>query len=131
MTLIFCLDNHNGIMFNNRRQSADKAVTDRILNYADGHKLLIDTYSAKLLPAAQVYTGHLPDETVVFAETGELVDLCINRADKLIVYKWNRGYPSDVYVPIEKITDNWRLETSVDFSGNSHDLITEEVYVRE
>lgn len=129
--MIFCLDDKNGLMFNGRRQSSDRAVTERIMEYAAGKRLLIDNYSAKLLPGAQVYDGQLWGEDVVFAETGELIGQCMELADKLILYKWNRVYPRDVCVSMEQITATWRLRSSVSFPGNSHDLITEEVYVRE
>lgn len=131
MTLIFCLDDHNGIMFNGRRQSSDKAVTERIMNYADGHKLLISAYSAKLLPAGEVFDGQFQQEDVVFAESSELIDLCIDKADKLILYRWNRAYPADVHIPAQLLAEGWHLEERTDFIGNSHDLITQEVYIRE
>lgn len=131
MTLIFCLDNHNGIMFNGRRQSSDKAVTERIKNYANGHRLWVSAYSRKLLPAGETFFGQIQHGDVIFAESPELIDQCMNKVDKLIVYRWNRTYPADAVVPMERIAENWRLESRVEFSGNSHDLITEEVYVRE
>lgn len=131
MTLIFCLDDNNGLMFHGRRQSSDRAVTERITDYAAGKRLLIDAYSAKLLPKAQQYAGQVSKEDVVFAETAELLDLCMGQADKLIVYKWNRSYPSDISVPMEQIAANWQMQSNLTFSGNSHERITEEVYVRE
>lgn len=131
MILIFCLDDNNGLMFNSRRQSSDRAVIERIIRYAEGKRLLIDAYSAKLLPAAQVYDGHLCEDDVIFAETGEMIGECIHKVDMLIIYKWNRTYPADVYVPVSRIAAEWRLQSIFTLSGNSHDLITEEVYVRE
>ena len=131
MTLIFCLDDNNGLMFNGRRQSSDRTVTERIMRYADGRRVLIEAYSAKLLPGAEIIAGQFCVNDIVFAETGKLIVLCIDKADKLIIYKWNRVYPADVHVSIEQIAENWRLQSKLDFSGNSHDLITEEVYVRE
>ena len=46
------------------------------------------------------------------------------------LYKWNRKYPSDVKFPKDMLND-FKLEGSTDFEGNSHEKITEERYVRK
>ena len=47
---------------------------------------------------------------------------------KIILYRWNRVYPADLYFDID--LKNWHLKESNDFAGSSHDKITEEVYVK-
>ena len=51
-----------------------------------------------------------------------------NKADKIIIYNWNRKYPADLYFNIN--LDNWILEKETDFIGNSHDKITQKIYIR-
>ena len=48
---------------------------------------------------------------------------------RLIVYKWNRDYPADFFFDID-YAKNFRLVSTVDFEGTSHDRITKEIYVR-
>ena len=53
---------------------------------------------------------------------------CVDRLDRLIVYRWNRHYPSDVRFPLELA--DFTLQSSTEFRGSSHDLITREEYTR-
>ena len=48
MNVILCLDDNKGLLFNNRRQSRDKAVLDDIFNGLNGEKLTITSFSEKL-----------------------------------------------------------------------------------
>ena len=47
----------------------------------------------------------------------------------ITVYRWNRHYPSDLKFP-QLLFDEWRLKQRTDFAGNSHEIITEERYVK-
>ena len=47
MNVIICLDQNNGMLFNNRRQSRDRIVRKNILEYINGAKLYMDEYSFK------------------------------------------------------------------------------------
>ena len=47
MNVIICLDQNNGMLFNNRRQSMDRIVRKNILEYINGAKLYMDEYSFK------------------------------------------------------------------------------------
>ena len=46
--------------------------------------------------------------------------------DEIILYKWNRVYPTDFYFDINLST--WNLTQVTEFKGNSHERITKEVY---
>ena len=48
------------------------------------------------------------------------------RAEELIVYRWNRHYPSDQRIALPP--EGWRLIAKTEFLGYSHDKITKEVY---
>ena len=47
MHMVICLDDRNGMLFNGRRLSSDKAVCSRIREKAQG-RLWMNAYSAKL-----------------------------------------------------------------------------------
>lgn len=49
MKVIITLDDRNGMMFNNRRQSRDRAVTEHILALAEGKTLWVSPYTQKLI----------------------------------------------------------------------------------
>lgn len=73
------------------------------------------------------FLNNLDKDTYCFVEDNSLKDFA-DKIEKIIVYRWNRIYPSDLKldIPIE----NWNMTDSFDFSGNSHDKITREVYVK-
>ena len=39
MIVMVCIDDHNGMMFNHRRQSRDRAVIERVLRCAESSRL--------------------------------------------------------------------------------------------
>ena len=104
MTLVVCLDQRNGMRFNNRRQSTDRCVTDRIERITE--------------------CGN-----VCFFETGD-VSSNLKQTDKVIVFRWDKVYPADARFPMEEILNTFHLESKEAFPGYSHDVIIQEVYVR-
>lgn len=135
MTVIVCLDNANGMMFNHRRQSRDANVVKDILNTIKGTSLLIAPYSEPLFSQAECSVS-ISDSFLTDADAN---DYCFventsvakfkEKISKLIIYKWDRDYPSDFYFDIDYAND-YKLETTLDFVGTSHEKITKEVYVR-
>ena len=49
------------------------------------------------------------------------------RIEQVILYRWNRAYPADLYWDLP--LDGWTLERREEFPGYSHKIITKEVYV--
>ncbi len=137
MNIIVCLDDKNGIMFNKRRQSQDKLLRDDISNTIDDANIFMNHYSYKLYKDIDNGNFQVCDD---FLNKCGKNDFClvedkslfsyINNIDNLIVYKWNRVYPSDLYFDIDLQSANWRLIESYDFQGSSHDKITKEIYRR-
>lgn len=131
MDLIVCLDDDDGMKFNHRRQSRDQKVINDILNNLKGQKLYSDEESRILFPMDRsdiVYVSNLTDiEGYFFAESISNIPEEKN-IDKLIIYRWNRRYPSDEKFPIQY--DSWIKVSSVDFTGKSHEKITKEIYKR-
>lgn len=133
MTVIVCIDDRNGMAFNNRRQSQDKKLLERITSAVSGKRLLMNAYSADMF-------GKLPQVVIDedFLNKAESNDICFaenidvspyaDKIDKIIIYKWNRHYPSDLTFDIP--LDNYEIIKTEDFQGNSHDRITKVTYER-
>ncbi|MBQ3118443.1 MAG: ribonuclease Z [Clostridia bacterium] len=118
MVLIVCTDTSGGMSFNNRRLSRDEEVIKRIKNLAP--KLYINAYSKDLFPEA---TEGLGD--VYFAEL-DLPD-CV--PDEIYLFNWNRLYPKDLTFTID--LNNYKLLSTEDFRGSSHEKITLSHYRRK
>lgn len=134
MIVILCLDDKKGMMFNNRRQSKDKFVIQDILKLVDGKKLFISSYSENLFQGLESkliiddnFLNNATEEDYCFVENNNLKDFS-EKIEKIIVYKWNRIYPSDL--KLEITIQDWNLIGRFEFVGNSHDKITREVYVK-
>ena len=132
MNIIICLDDKNGIQFNHRRQSRDQVVCHRMLELAQGSNLWMNGYSAKLFPGDQVRV----DENFLqsagagdycFAEDADFLAYA-EKIDKVIVYRWNKVYPSDVKIEKAFLAGRKLVQTE-DFPGSSHEKITQEIYV--
>lgn len=135
MTVIVCLDNANGMMFNHRRQSRDANVVKDILKTINGASLLIAPYSESLFSQAEcsvsISESFLADadaKDYCFVENKSVAEFK-EKISRLVIYKWNRDYPADFYFDIDYASD-YKLETTLDFGGTSHEKITKEVYVR-
>lgn len=129
MTLVACVDDGMGLLFHGRRQSQDRILREKLLEMVDTH-LNMSLYSGRLfgqhqkITAQDSYLEQSASDDWIFAE-----DLAyLSRADgfdRLILFRWNRAYPSDVRFVFP---GQWRLVSREDFAGSSHPNITMEVY---
>ena len=131
MNIIICLDDKNGIEFNKRRQSRDSVLCDRILSITKGHALWMSRYSAKMFLSAKVnvdteFLNLANDGDYCFVENDDFMRY-LDKLEKVIVYRWNRVYPSDKKVATDFLNEK-QLTSSIDFKGSSHERITEEIY---
>ena len=128
MTVYVCLDDRDGMLFNNRRQSRDRAVLEDIRSSVP-EVLTIDPFSEKLVREAGIpYTlapEEIPEDAHFFLEARPAAGL-IPRAESLVIYRWNRHYPADVRFDAD-LSPFTRIST-LDFPGSSHETITKEVY---
>ena len=133
MQVIVCVDDDLGMMFNHRRVSRDRKLTDRILEIIKGKRLFVNHYSEELFAEKQGifveddFLEKAGEQDVCFVENESLLPY-EDQIDKIILYRWNRKYPADVHLDIP--LKEWRLMESYDFEGYSHEKITEEVYER-
>lgn len=134
MTLICCVDDGMGMMFNKRRQSRDAEVTKEIINSAQGGKLIINRYSRKLFEEAgfndfiirENISEDFPDDSFYFDE--DIPPSVFEKsADRIILFRWNRAYPADIRFDID-LNKSLKLISSKEFAGKSHEKITMEVY---
>lgn len=134
MIAALCLDGQNGMLFNHRRQSQDRLLREDLAREAAGRLLWMNAYSAgqfaPLPPNVRTAEDFLeqagPGE-VCFVEDRDLSPLW-ERVEGLILYRWNRRYPADVYFTLSM--EDWTLARRTEFPGSSHKLITKEVYTR-
>lgn len=131
--MIFCVDEQDGLSFCGRRLSRDREVYDHILRCCDGKTLWTAPDSAGLFPKGTVradkdYFLKAADGDYCFLETLPESDVW-QRAESVILYHWNRRYPSTEKIPRQYLADMY-LCHSEDFPGNSHEMITMERYIR-
>ena len=107
MNVIICLDQNNGMLFNNRRQSRDRIVRKNILEYINVDNNL----------------ENATEHDFCFVERQEVR---IEEINKLIVYRWDKIYPADKYFNMDDIKCN--LVETLEFQGYSHEKIIREIY---
>ena len=129
MILIACVDDNMGLAFNGRRQSRDSAVIDRIRSLTAGNGLWVSPYTAKLFAgdvlSAEDFLERCGDNEFAFTEivpTGKIA----HRIERVVLYRWNRVYPADVHFDLD--LTGWKLVSTAEFAGTSHENITEEIY---
>lgn len=136
MHIIVCLDNQNGMLFNHRRQSRDRAVIVDILQNLDGRILKVRKCSTDIFPVdgetiwvSDKSPADVEADQICFLEDAPLSPI-LDQITTLTIYRWNRDYPGDFYLDIDPIQAGFRLQASTEFPGYSHDKITKEVYER-
>lgn len=132
MKIIICIDDNQGMLFNKRRQSKDVKVLEDIVSLTN--EVWIDSFSEKLFEELNIKVNITP----MFLENADTGEFCFvenqkllpysDHIEQLIIYKWNRSYPSDFKLDLN--LNEWKLVEAVDFAGNSHDKITRKIYSR-
>lgn len=133
ITVAITVDDKMGLAFNKRRQSRDKLLIADLCNKTDG-QIYVSGYSA---PLFEEYAERItvvddplkdtPDGGCCFVE---MVHLGQYEKDisRLIVYHWNRLYPSDKKLDIDVAACGFKMTAKYEFAGNSHDKITKGIY---
>ncbi|MCI8382638.1 MAG: ribonuclease Z [Lachnospiraceae bacterium] len=136
MTVFICLDDKNGMLFNHRRQSRDKAVIEDMLSFAGYEKIYMNRYSSKLfemvadrISVEDDFAESVPEEGLCFWEDIPLRPY-EDRVECIVVYSWNRVYPADTFLDID-LQKDWEVADIKEFGGNSHEKITRRIYKRK
>ena len=132
MILISWVENALGLRFNHRRCSRDRAVCGRILERA-GNELWLAESSAGLFREFPEAALHIVSDMSQVPEGGYCFwEMPAPEAEpeRLLLYFWNRDYPSDEKFVFPGGEERWRLTEETDFEGFSHPQITERLYER-
>ena len=132
MILAVCVDDKLGMLFNERRQSKDSELRKDLLSLTD-KTVWVNEYTAKQftedeqmwLSIREDFLDDIGEDDLCLVENLPLSDY-EKKVTKLILYRWNRIYPSDVRFPFD--LTNWELESEYEFTGSSHDKITRCIY---
>lgn len=145
MKLVFVLDQKNGMMFNHRRQSFDQAIIKKVVNdvneikgclwLSDYSKELFASYDVNVMPLEEFDLSKANEKDFIFIENID-VDLEAMIADKevsveLNFYRWDKVYPSDKKMTFTKeLLDAFFVKDSYEMSGETHDVISVEIWKR-
>ena len=131
MRIIICLDEKGGYMFNNRRQSMDRVLRQKLLLLLEGQPLWMSEYTKKQFTEEGNYSvddnyeQNAPSNAFCFIENkGYSLDNC----DEIWIFRWMRSYPSDKFFTVDPIEKGFRQELTQVFKGSSHDEIVLQIY---
>lgn len=133
MKVIVCVDEYGGMLFGGKRQSRDPAVSEDILNDIADRSLFISPFSKKIFCAAKnIKIRKNPllrakDNDFCFIEDIALLPY-VKKIDTIIIYNWNRHYPSDKFFDIPLSENGFNLSERSELIGVSHEKITKEIY---
>ena len=129
MKMILCLDDNNGMLFNDRRQSRDRALIEDVFNNLIEEKLNVFEFSKTLFSEYEdkiCIVNELVNDGIYFVENLDVTPFLSNITE-VIVYKWNRVYPADFYCEID-FSASFFIAEQTDFKGSSHEKITRIVW---
>ena len=134
ITVAVCVDDQNGMGFGGRRQSRDRVlISDFLQECSSENSICIGEYSRALFenyPQVEVLEnplGQCPDGGACFSEL-QLLSPFAEEIETLILYRWNRLYPADLYFEADILKKGFSLIFTTEFEGSSHEKITKEVY---
>ena len=116
-----------------KRQSQDCVLREKVLEIANGSRLLMNSYSAKQFENTD---GIVVDES--FLNNANQGDFCFvedkeisaENVESFYIFNWNRKYPGDLFFSADLKAEGFKKIKKEEFHGNSHDKITLEIYSR-
>ena len=130
MIIAVCVDDRMGMLFNHRRQSRDKFLIDDLMSITERVHInsfseeLFGDYSDRIL-IDEDFLENASEDDVCFVENIDLEPYS-DKINKVILYLWNRHYPSTLKFKVD--LSDYNFIESTEFEGNSHEKITREVY---
>lgn len=131
MKVILCLDDNNGMLFNKRRQSRDRIVTEDVFSDLNGQQLKISPFSEKLFAdysqsvcVDDDFLNKADENDVCFVEDRALATF--DNITEIVVYKWNRVYPADFKCDVD--FEAFAMVEEYEFQGFSHEKITKQIF---
>ncbi len=135
MIVAICVDDKMGMTLFGRRQSKDRILRERLINRCENCRLLMNSYSRTQFEedfpfvVSETFLEDAGEGDVCFVENRDITPF-LEKTEKIILYKWNRHYPSDVKFTVSLEESGFVLFESFDFAGSSHENITEEIWIR-
>lgn len=134
MKIIVCIDDRFGMLFFGKRQSRDSALLAEMKEYIGDARLLCHPFSEKMLKEADIkfkasekFLDKAKRDDYCFVENMHIREY-MDEVDELVIYNWNRHYPSDMQLDIIPGTFGLALREKKEFVGSSHEKITKEIY---
>ena len=135
-TVFVCLDDNNGMLFHKRRQSMDAKVREDMLrSIPPNKKLLVTAYTARQFSVEtaeflDISEDLLPaeDEDIYFFNEATQLAPMQKEIHTLVIYRWNRKYPADVYFDLD--LSEWEEKENTEITGSSHERISKLTYCR-
>ncbi len=133
MKVILCLDDRNGMLFNHRRQSRDRAILEKTRKICGGNSIYMNHYSEKMFeqfgPVAskEDFLDYAGDDDWCFVENVSLKKY-EEQIQEILVFRWNREYPADYFLDIPLANEKRTFRGYVEFPGYSHEKLTMEIY---
>lgn len=125
LTVITFLDEKNGMMFNNRRQSKDEVVKKYIKEIIGEETLYLSAYSKKYYDFGKEVNKFNNSMSFALVEDPKNMPLSI---DKFIIFYWNRHYPADSFFNCD--LNKYVVTNETEIVGKSHEKITVRTYER-
>lgn len=130
MTVIICVDNNGGILFNGKRQSKDRIFRKYLLDIVEKKNSRIAmspyTYSQfkedERKELTDVKEKFSFDEDYIFLERA--IPILWEKVNNLILCCWNRDYPADEYFNLP-IGVECILQKTEEIVSDSHTLTIE------
>lgn len=98
MIIILCLDNNNGMMFNDRRQNQDRGLREYIAEMTKGEKVYMNAYTEKLYE--EINNPVVCEDFLHKAGKGETcivenlpLKSVIDQIEEIVIFRWNKVYP--------------------------------------
>ena len=147
MTIIACIDPRFGLSVEGKRQTTDTEVVRNLITEIENPEtgLTVTESSARyILSCVNSITHDIPlnvvseikpnqhDDATVFIETApvKLIHKLISRADRIVLYVWDKTYTHTDYFPDMQKNNAWSLSHIQYFQGASHNEVAKQVYER-
>lgn len=134
ITVAICLDDNGGMTFFGKRQSRDRVLIADLCDSVDGiiyiagfSEMLFEPHPGRYAVCTDPLL-ECPDGGVCFIENLALSSVLQN-IERIILYKWNRCYPSDKRIDIS--FDDFSVFSESEFAGSSHEKITKVILRRK
>ena len=110
-------------------------VFEDIKTYLSG-TLKINSFSEKLVAASgvnyEIFNNFVtnPDSESFYYIENISVKENLDKINRIIVYWWNRKYPSDTKLDFDPLECGYKSISVYEFVGKSHEKITREIFER-